>query len=1129
MSDIKYTYPLIQNKVAPPHYVTPTLRRARLLDCLHASATCSAVVIAAHAGYGKTTLLWQWEREVDFPVYWYKLDRNDRDWTLHISYLIEAISQRHPGFGHRAHSMLQQLGGPGSSRPGVAAYLLSEMHDTLKEPCTFIIDDWQDVASGTEVRGLWNQILRDAPATCRFVFASRAKPQLQFARFKTHAGYAELRTDALRFTDVEIDELFRDVYNDPLDPTELAELERRTEGWAASLQLVEVSLRERKTREARRDFIESITATTDSDLFEFLAEEVLDQQTDQIRNFLLCTSILQRIDPELAERIAGIHDGGRQLADLEQRGLFTYRLGPDDARYRYHNLFREFLERRLIAERPSSEVTGLHIHAASYFETHEEWPQAIHHYLRAGLQPQAARLIAKYGEDVAAEGRIGLIDEWLGQLPAKTIHDNARLSLLHGEALGMRGEFVPSLAALERARGFFSRKGDRRMEALACLKLSSVYHNTGEMAISARLAEEGLQLVPDDARATKLRLQGNVAITSTWMTLGLDAVARACKRIAAEAHTAGWEHFAAIAFHNLGTVQRFMGALDQSISNLERAAKYWGNFPGNPFADNGELALSLLTLGNFKAAERAAERGVISTGSWPRPRAEARYALANVRMHQGRFQEAREILEDLLASPEPLGSLAEEITLALLEVLHLMEAELDEWRQPLAILATVHRDPRFEPMAAAGDAFGKHHGTRCGGGCQRALLPLKTWEAKGAALTVTIGRVKAGPLGLEHQGPDAVTEAISWLLRADGMNVLPYLRVWVRTYRPHIELLARDTRGLPLLTRFLQLDPEFWRDPIAALLPSLSPQDRSPLLKGLVAVGNRGTFAALADVTGTDVASARRALLRRQAPRLLVRTFGGLTVEQVGGRSPVRSVDKRRLRSLLGLIVTQRGQPLTRDIALDTMWPEATPAAAINNLNQAVFQLRRAIDEDYKEGESPQYLVSTGETLQLDADLVTTDLEEFRAIAMRLRDATSASDCQKLAGAAVDLIRGAFLEDLRYEDWVAPVEAAIHAEVRQVLLTIAQDLVPSPDLAIRAAAALIKLDEFDEAAVLAMARALSETGRRAAAREVIVRFARHLHEELDEPLSAELAAIITQLPPAEAIGSYLTAPPVRLG
>jgi len=667
MSDIKYTYPLIQNKVQPPHYVTPLLRRARLLDWLHAGAACRAMVIAADAGYGKTTLLWQWEREVDFPCYWYKLDRNDRDWTLHISYLIEAISQRHPGFGHRAHSMLQQLGGPGSSRPGVAAYLLSEMHDTLTEPCTFIIDDWQYVASGTEVRGLWNQILRDAPSTCRFVFASRAKPQLQFARFKTHAGYNELRTDALRFTDVEIDELFRDVYHDPLDATELIELERRTEGWAASLQLVEVSLRERKTPEARREFIESITATSDSDLFEFLAEEVLDQQAEHTRNFLLCTSILQRINPELAERLAGVSDGAHRLADLEQRGMFTYRLGPDDGQYRYHNLFREFLERRLVAERPESEVTALHIHAASYFETHEEWPQAIHHYLRAGLQPQAARLIAKYGEDVTAEGRLGLVDEWLQQLPAKTIHDNARLSLLHGEALGMRGDFDASLTALDRARTFFARKGDRRMEALACLKLSSVYHNRGDIETSSQMAEQGIGLVPDDARSIRLRLDGNLAITSIYMEKGIEAVARICMRIAAEASTAGWEHFAAIAFHNLGIAQRLMGKLQDSLISLERAARFWSDSPSNPFADNSELTLTRLMLNDIRGAEQAAEMGFRSTRSWPRPNAEAQFARAAVRAQQGRWKEALDQLVPLL-DQNSLGNLRDTITALTLEI-----------------------------------------------------------------------------------------------------------------------------------------------------------------------------------------------------------------------------------------------------------------------------------------------------------------------------------------------------------------------------------------------------------------------------------------------------------------------------
>ena len=675
MSDIKYAYPLILNKVASPQYATPTLRRQRLIDLLTAAADCRAAVIAADAGYGKTTLLWQWEREVEFPCYWYKLDRNDRDWTLHISYLAESIAKRHPGFGRRAHSMLQQMGGPGTSRPGVAAYLLAEMHERLTEPCTFIIDDWQYVNAVTEVRGLWNQILRDAPATCRFVFASRVKPKLQFARFKTHSGYAEIRTDELRFTESEIDELFRDIYNDPLDPAEVAELERRTEGWAASLQLVEVSLRERRTPEERRHFIQSITATKDSDLFDFLAEEVLDQQSDETRNLLLSTSILQQITPEVAERLAGVHDGRRALDDLEQRGLFTNRL--DELRFRYHNLFREFLERRLIAERSESEVVGLHIHAASYFETSAQWPEAIHHYLRAGLQRQAARLIAKYGEEVVAEGRLGLVDEWLQQLPKETIKQNARLSLLFGEACGIRGDWDRALESLERARTFFARKGDRRLEALACLKLSTVYSNYGDPGRSIEIAQAGTQLVPEDAVATRLRLEGNIAITRTWLTSSLHAVAAECQRIGDEASAIGLEHFAAIGRHNAGCALSRMGRFDVALDNLERAAAAWADAPTSPFGDNSELVTTLLALGRIERARVVAAEGVRRTEPWPRPHADALGGQALVFMTDGRFPEAVSTLESARAHGAFLGGLHAVVDSRLVEALFLAGREDD--------------------------------------------------------------------------------------------------------------------------------------------------------------------------------------------------------------------------------------------------------------------------------------------------------------------------------------------------------------------------------------------------------------------------------------------------------------------
>jgi DNA-binding SARP family transcriptional activator len=1077
-----------------------------LVDWLHQSDNCRATVIAADAGYGKTTLAWQWEREVDFPCYWYKLDRSDRDWSLHISYLIESISQRHAGFGHRTHSVLQQLGGPGSSRPGVAAYLLAEMHERLTEPCTFIIDDWQFVASVTEVRGLWNQILRDAPPTCRFLFLSRAKPQLQFARFKAHGGYAEMRTDSLRFIDREIDELFRDIYDDPLDATELAELERRTEGWAASLQLVEVSLRERKTPDERQSFIRSITAAIGTDLFSFLAEEVLDQQNDRVRDFLVSTSILQQISPELAERLAGVSDGGRMLAELEQRGLFTYRLDSMEGRYRYHGLFREFLERRLVTERSQGEVTGLHIHAASYFETHHQWPEAIHHYLRARLQPQAARLIARYGEGLVGEGRLGSVDEWLEDLPKKAIRENARLSLLYGEARGVRGEWSPALEALARARSFFARKGDRRMEALASLKLSTVHTSHGDVALAAAAASEGLELAPDDAVATRLRLQGNLAITSDWMESSLATVGTALGRIAGEAKARGWEHLEAIALHNLGMVQRHMGEIDESVRNLERAARFWSALPASPFADNAELVESLLASDCLDRAAVVAETAVLRTAPWPRPNAEALYGTALVHAYSGNFAEAIEVCRRLLQDPGPLGPTAELIGGLLIETMFLAGETSAEAHQLLTQLELGVTDPRQAPLIAPVRALVRHSRAHCRGECLASLKVLRQWDEHGAAFVTTMGLVKLGTLALAHGGARNERLAIEALHRARIAGSPRYLRWWLRRYAQYAAALARHSGAVELLLSMAEADPEGWRAPLLETLAEVRGIERDQILDFLTRFATRETAGALSSMKGLDVVEARRRIIQRQAPRLYVRSFGSITVHRGGWTGPLIPIDRRRMRTLLGLLVAYSGTTLTRDMALDIMWPDADPGAAVNSLNQTVFQLRRAIDPAYRDGESALYVISTVDSVQLNPDLVRTDLQEFRRLSI------GNSQVSANAAALLELIRGEFLADLKYDDWASRIQTAVHAEVREYLLPLAAGVSHlSRDLSVRAACALVALDEFDEGAYVAMARQLAESGKRSAARDLITRFAERLQEEFAEPVPIEVAQLVESL------------------
>jgi DNA-binding SARP family transcriptional activator len=985
------------------------------------------------------------------------------------------------------------------------------MHERLTEPCTFIIDDWQYVNAVTEVRGLWNQILRDAPPTCRFVFASRVKPRLQFARFKTHSGYAELRTDALRFSESEIEELFRDIYNDPLNPTDVAELERRTEGWAASLQLVEVSLRERPSPQERSEFIQSITATTDSDLFDFLAEEVLDQQPEETRNFLLTTSILQQITPEVAERLAGVHDGRRELTELEHRGLFTNRL--DDERYRYHNLFRDFLERRLIADRSEAEVVGLHIHAASYFETTEQWPEAIHHYLRAGLQRQAARLIAKYGEDIVSSGRLGLVDEWLQQLPDEMIKQNARLSLLHGEACGIRGEWQRALEALNRARDYFSRKGDRRLEALACLKLSTVYSNYGDTERAARAAEAGVAIVPPDAVSTRLRLEGNVAITRTWLQGPLDAVVRECERIAVESTALGFEHFAAIGHHNAGEMQLRMGHLDKAIVNLERSARFWAETPTNPFAHNEELTIALVTAGLKERAAAVATDAIRRTAPWPRPTAHALYGWANVLASEGRLGETTDVLRVATSSPAVLGAANAPLFSRLVESLYLdHQPDRDIFEAASVMESGAPVDLRYSAEIAPARSIAVHVAASCNGRCLERLAEMADAEAAGARLVAAVGRVKIGALALEHRANRPKRDAWLALSQALSDGFLGAIRWWVRRFAAHADVALQLPSGAETLAQLLAWDPDGWRADVMRLLPLAAGQTRAVLLRALTRHANRETVIGLENILGTDVSEARRQLQQMYASRVYLHTFGGVSLRRGGWDGPLVGIEKRRVRALLAVLGAHAHTTLTRDMAVDILWPEADGDSAVNNLNQTVFQLRRYLDPSYRQGESPEYIVSSAEQVSLAPSLVRTDLQEFRRHCDRMTNGTW-QQRQDSARKAIALVRGEFLADLRYETWASRLQVTVHNEVRSRLLPIATQSHGTFDtqVAIDAAAALVTLDPFDEAATAALAEGLSRSGRRRAARDLLVTYADQLRAELDDTPSESVLEGMAQL------------------
>jgi DNA-binding SARP family transcriptional activator len=351
------------------------------------------------------------------------------------------------------------------------------------------------------------------------------------------------------------------------------------------------------------------------------------------------------------------------------------------------------------------------------------------------------------------------------------------------------------------------------------------------------------------------------------------------------------------------------------------------------------------------------------------------------------------------------------------------------------------------------------------------------------------------------------------ITRAEAFGALPYLRWWLRRYASIGSRISQEKGGIPRILRVTDADFDFWMPVLVGIVSERPEPARREILTLIGERGDRDTADRLLGIAGTDIAKTRQQLLRRSADRLFIRTFGPMTVHRNAWDGPEVRVEKRRLRQLLGLLVANRQRTLTREMALEILWPDNDPAAAANNLNQAVFQLRKHLDGGSRDPDRPQYVLSSPDALALETDLTITDVDEVRRLATILAGATTAVDRQAAAIEILSLIRGEFLADLRYEDWTASFQMSVAAEIRAPLLLIATGRTPDipPHLSLQAAELLTEFDPFDEPAQVAMARKLYEMGRRSAARKLITQFAASIHEEMDVNPSADVREALTDL------------------
>ena len=354
---------LLKPKLRAPSLRPEYMPRPRLLNFLTASSESKITLIDAPPGYGKTTLLAQWRQTEggNLPMAWISLDEQDNDPVRLWAHVAEALSQIAPKESFGTYS----LGGLGGERSDLIKtklpVLINGLTD-LSQRVALVLDDYHCIKQ-SECHELMTFFVEHLPETVHIVFSTRYDLPLPLGRWRAKGEVNEIRAKQLAFSEVEIASLLKDILHLDLDPDDLHTLFERTEGWPAAVYLALLSLRGKQDAHA---LIESFRGSNQF-IVELLAEEILVALSEEEKEFLLQTSVLERLSAPLCQVVTGMNNSGRLLRDLEHSNLFVVPLDDYGEWYRYHHLFAEFLRYELSSTR-SQLMPVLHRRASEWFE-----------------------------------------------------------------------------------------------------------------------------------------------------------------------------------------------------------------------------------------------------------------------------------------------------------------------------------------------------------------------------------------------------------------------------------------------------------------------------------------------------------------------------------------------------------------------------------------------------------------------------------------------------------------------------------------------------------------------------------------------------------------------------------------
>src|SRR5215213_7369522 len=654
--------PILATKLYVPPPRPEAVPRPHLIERLNEGLRRRLILVCAPAGFGKTTLLSEWVATLPRPAAWLSLDEGDNDPTHFLAYLVAALRTIAPDVGEGALGMLRSPQPPPTE--SVTTALLNEI-TTIPYDLVLVLDDYHvlDVEAVDEALAF---VLEHLPPRMHLVIATREDPQLPLARLRARGQLTELRAADLRFISSEAAEFLKGVMGLKLSAEDIAALEARTEGWIAGLQLAAISMR---GREDVPGFIRAF-AGDNRYILDYLVEEVLQGQPEHIRNFLLQTSVLDRLSGPLCDAITDQEDAGVMLETLERGNFFVVPLDDRRQWYRYHHLFAEVLRAHLMAEQPD-QVSILHQRASEWYEHNGLPAEAIQHALAAEDFERAADLVELAWPDMRRSRQEATLLGWLETLPDELLHCRPVLGVAYAHVLLASGVFEGVEDCLHFAEQWLDTTAERRARPdtpageMVIVDDEAFRRLPGQIAIAraglalargdvpgtVTYARRALDLAPEDDHMTRGGAAGFLGL-AYWTGGDLEAAHRTYADGMASLQKAGHISDAingAIALANIRITQ---GRLREAMSTYERGLRLATEQGAPLLRGTADMYVGISELHRERNDLEAATQDLLRSKEqgdhtgFPQNRYRWRVAMARIREAEGDLEAALDLLDE---------------------------------------------------------------------------------------------------------------------------------------------------------------------------------------------------------------------------------------------------------------------------------------------------------------------------------------------------------------------------------------------------------------------------------------------------------------------------------------------------